>query len=173
MQIVRCVIVGINNWADMTGPFVASLKEYNPSLDVVVVDNQSSDPYPLGEGYDLIRIQEKTFTKGFDGYPQALNLGAEDAAWNWLVCCKNALVCEGDILEEISKLSPDTIYGNAWRTGAAVLDTAYLLVPRQIWEDIGPFSVLNFDYYQVHAGLKGYKLDIVTLPLVPYWDIME
>jgi hypothetical protein len=173
-MLIRAVIVGINHWEDLTQPFLKGLHEHNPAfgkhpLDVVMVDNGSRPPYPL----ECVRLADTV------GYGSALNFGAEGWRWDWLLCCNNDCTCEGDVTEIISKLRTDTIYGNAWKFDyqwmtdlhlPAVVDSAYLLIPRKAWDAVGEFDPqMDAAFEEIDYGLRaieaGFRLDVVELPI--------
>ena len=171
---LRIVVVGIDHWEDLTLPFLKGLHEHNPAFgdpkkDIVLVDNGSRNPYPL----ECARL-DKTV-----GYGEALNFGASclDANWDWLLCCNNDCLCTGAI--DCLHLRTDTIYGNAWKFDyewmhdlhlPAVVDSAYLLIPRKVWDAVGQFDpFMDAAFEEIDYGLRaieaGYRLDVVDLPI--------
>jgi hypothetical protein len=173
-MLTRAVVVGINHWEDLTLPFLKGLHEHNPafrkhSLDVVVVDNGSRPPYPL----ECVHLADTV------GYSSALNFGADGWEWDWLLCCNNDCTCEGSVAEIISNLRPDTIYGNAWKFDyqwmtdlhlPAVVDSAYLLISRKVWDMVGEFDpLMDAAFEEIDYGLRaieaGFRLDVVELPI--------
>jgi hypothetical protein len=167
---IRAVIVGIDHWGDLTRPFADSLGRYNPSLSMVVIDNASEPPYPDYERH-VLRLARC-------GYGTALNAGS-CGNWNWLLCCNNDCICEGDIIGIVQGLRPDTIYGNAWKFDyewmadlhlPAVVDSAYLLIPRRVWDRVGCFDPeMDAAFEEIDYGLRaiaaGFRLDVVDLPI--------
>jgi hypothetical protein len=167
---VRTVIVGIGHWGDLTKPFADSLQKYNPSLSMTIIDNASPTPYP-DYTQRVMRIDRT-------GYGSALNMGAY-GNWNWLLCLNNDCTCEGDVVSIISRLRDDTIYGNAWKFDyqwmtdlhlPAVVDSAYLLIPRKAWEEVGQFDpLMDAAFEEIDYGLRaieaGFRLDVVELPI--------
>jgi len=166
---VRTCIVGIDHWSDLTKPFADSLQKHNPSVCMTFIDNASTPPYP-----DYI---QRVMRIPRMGYGAALNMGAP-GNWDWLLCCNNDCLCNGNVMDVIGTLRPDTIYGNEWKYDydgmadglPAVVDSAYLLIPRRIWDDVGqfdPFMDAAFEEidYCIRALDKGYRLDVVELPI--------
>jgi GT2 family glycosyltransferase len=164
------VVVGIDHWEDLTEPFYKGLRQFNPFADILIVDNLSKIPYPSNEKNDVIRTKKQI------GYGQALNGAAHIMIdWDWLLCCNNDCVCDGKI--DVSQLDPHTLYGNDWKYQyegrnemPAVLDSAYFLIPRWIWNDVGQFdegmdAAFEEVDYCLRALRKGYKLDVVKLPI--------
>jgi hypothetical protein len=164
---VRTVIVGINHWPDLTKPFADSLQQYNPALSMVIIDNASEPPYP-DYSQRVLRVERC-------GYGQALNAGAY-GNWNWLLCCNNDCTCSGVV--DCSHLRTDTIYGNAWKYDydgmqdglPAVVDSAYFLIPRRIWDHLGGFdpgmdAAFEEIDLQIRALDLGYRIDVADLPI--------
>jgi GT2 family glycosyltransferase len=177
-MLIRAVVVGIDHWEDLTGRFVIQLNDHNP-FEVFVVDNASITPYPVPSHSVLIRLNEHV------GYGSALNIGGSahslknDHDWDWLLCLNNDCTCEGDVVGIISKLRTDTIYGNAWKFDyqwmtdlhlPAVVDSAYLLIPRKAWDAVGQFDPqMDAAFEEIDYGLRaieaGFRLDVVELPI--------
>ncbi len=174
-MLIRTCIVGIDHWQDLTKPFADSLQEHNPAVSMVIIDNASQPPYPDYQrsspvgGQRVVRIDRC-------GYGAALNMGSF-GNWDWLLCCNNDCLCTGKV--DISTLRPDTIYGNEWKYDydgmadglPAVVDSAYLLIPRKVWDDVGqfdPFMDAAFEEidYCIRALDKGYRLDVADLPII-------
>ena len=174
---IRAVVVGINHWEDLTHRFVVQLNDHN-FFDVFVVDNASNPPYPVPSHSVLRRLSERV------GYGTALNYGARAYSlknghyWDWLLCCNNDCLCTGNVTEIISKLRTDTIYGNEWKYDydgmqdglPAVVDSAYLLIPRKVWECLGGFdpkmdAAFEEIDFQIRALDAGYRIDVADLPI--------
>lgn len=167
---IRTLIVGVDHWDDLTKPFADSLQRFNPSLSMTIIDNASLTPYP-DYTQRVMRIDRC-------GYGAALNLGAS-GNWNWLLCCNNDCLCSGSVMEIVSTLRPDTIYGNAWKFDyewmtqlhlPAVVDSAYLLISRKVWDAVGQFDpFMDAAFEEIDYGLRaieaGYRLDVVELPI--------
>jgi hypothetical protein len=167
-MLIRTVIVGIDHWEDVTKPFAESLQKHN-SLSMIIVDNASTHPYP-DYTQQVLRIPRM-------GYGAALNT-ATKGNWNWLLCCNNDCLCTGNIMGIIYTLRPDTIYGNEWKYSydgmedglPAVVDSAYLLIPRKVWDAVGKFdpqmdAAFEEVDYCIRAVSMGYRLDVADLPI--------
>lgn len=172
---IRAVVVGINHWDDLTFPFITQLNDHNP-FEVFVVDNGSSPPYPVPSRSVLIKVKERI------GYGEALNIGASAFSlkdrhdWDWLLCCNNDCLCTGRI--DCSHLRTDTVYGNAWKYDyegmadglPAVVDSAYLVIPRKIWERLGGFDPkMDAAFEEIDLQIRaldcGYRVDVAELPI--------
>ena len=172
---IHCVVVGIDHWHDLTMPFSLDLHEFNKGMKILVIDNASNEKYPVpigSERYEIWRMNER------HGYGAALNFGSIAENWDWLLCCNNDCICDGNVEDIIRKLPDDTIYGNAWKFDysgmknglPAVVDSAYLLIPRRIWEKVGMFdpqmeAAFEEIDYQIRAIDAGFRVDVVDLPI--------
>ena len=172
-MLIRVVVVGIGHWEDLTLPFLKGLHENNPAFSnpqygIVTVDNGSRPPYPI----ECARLDETV------GYGSALNFGASVLSdkWDWLLCCNNDCLCTGKV--NCSHLRTDTIYGNEWKYDydgmqdglPAVVDSAYLLIPRKVWERLGGFdpkmdAAFEEIDFQIRALDAGYRIDVADLPI--------
>jgi len=170
-MMIRAVIVGIDHWEDLTQPFAKDLQEYNPWMDVIIVDNGSEPEYPPYQAQRISRV----------GYGSALNAASgEKMPWDWLLCCNNDCLCNGNVTDIIATLRDDTIYGNEWKFDyegmkdghlPAVVDSAYFLIPRRVWEKIGGFdpkmeAAFEEIDYCIRALEAGFRLDVAPLPIV-------
>jgi GT2 family glycosyltransferase len=175
---IRGVVVGIDHWEDLTERFIVQLTDRNP-FEVFLIDNASREPYPVPNRAALIRLKERV------GYGEALNRGArayslrDGQDWEWLLCCNNDCICEGDITRIVQGLRNDTVYGNAWKFDyewmadlhlPAVVDSAYLLIPRRVWDRVGCFDPeMDAAFEEIDYGLRviaaGFRLDVVELPI--------
>ena len=156
-MLIRAVIASVSHLEELAKPFAESLQRHNPALPVLIVDNSV----------------KRT------GYGSALNAGAE-GAWDWLLCANNDCICNGNITEAISYLNTDTVYGNAWKFDyewmaqlelPAVVDSAYLLISRKVWDRVGCFDEkMDAAFEEIDYGLRvidaGFRLDVIDLPIV-------
>ncbi len=179
---IQCIVVGINHWDDLTRPFLEGLSENNSpdKFRIICVDNNSDqgEHYPSGNipHVDIWRTEIRL------GYAAALNYASVDVEWgqywDWLLCCNNDCLCDGDVTEIISRLRDDTVYGNEWKNDysgmkkglPAVADSAYLLIPRKIWDVVGMFdpemdAAFEEIDYQIRVLDAGYRVDVVDLPI--------
>jgi GT2 family glycosyltransferase len=177
-MLIQTVVVGIGHWEDLTEPFLVRLLLHHPEkeMKIFVVDNGSKPAYPENSGRyspHIIRAEDTV------GYGSALNFGAEGWKWDWLLCCNNDCTCEGNVTGIVSKLRTDTIYGNAWKFDyqwmadlhlPAVVDSAYLLIPRGVWDVVGEFDPqMDAAFEEIDYGLRairaGFRLDVAELPI--------
>lgn len=164
------IIVGVNHWKDITSPFCWSLREFNPELELIIVDNASSPPYPTDfPGGTTVRSHERL------GYNRALNLGmavAGDA--DWLICFNNDCKCNGPLAPILQLLSPSVLYGSGENydkvNGLMLQWSAWLVISRPILETVGKFDdklsggFEDFDY-EFRAMNAGFGLATAPLPV--------
>lgn len=171
---IRAVVVGIDHFDDLTYPFVVGLHEYNPDLDIILIDNESNPPYPDLSDFqrlDTVRVERM-------GYGAALNRGAF-GTWDWLLTCNNDCLSKGSLQGLVQLLRTDTIYGNAWKFDyaemsrglPAVADSAFMLIPRRIWDRIGGFDpALDAAFEEIDLQIRaldaGFRVDVAFLPIV-------
>lgn len=163
--------------------FIYALKDRNPNLDILVVDNFSATPYPpIGGNVEVLRLNERL------GYGPALNIGIKHmqarGAYDWYVCMNNdcwidpnpkAPVEHGRIEDIIEQLDPRIVYGsgkNTDRKRDKVWQwSAWLCISSAVLESVGYFdeqlaaAFEDFDYEQ-RAMDAGYELDTAHFPIV-------
>ena len=164
------VVVGINHWKDITSPFLWSLRERNPDLAIVIVDNASSPPYPTDfPGGQTVRSTERI------GYNRALNLGihvAGDA--DWYLCFNNDCMCNGPLAPVLETLFVGVVYGSGLNhdeiNGIDLQWSAWLAVSRETLEVVGLFDpeltggFEDFDY-ELRAKAAGFGLETAQFPV--------
>src|SRR5690349_18241044 len=89
------IIVSFNHWlgasqddAPFAREFVHALKDRNPNLDILLIDNASAAPYPadIGGRVRVLRLEERV------GFGVALNKGlllAGPYVYDWYICFNN------------------------------------------------------------------------------------
>ena len=176
---VCAVVVGFNHWYGdtpgdkrFTRTFAHDLKEHNPEMDLVVIDNASDKPYQ-SDDVDIIRL-----TKRVD-YCAALNVGLRhyDMRYDWYITFNNDcdLIRPYRIPDALEGLSENVLYGSGWNIDETAKKhwqfSAWLVISRKILRDVGLFDVKcgaafeDFDYEQ-RAMNMGYILDTAPLPVL-------
>jgi GT2 family glycosyltransferase len=167
------VVVGINYWQDITRPFVMSLREHNPDLSIVLIDNASDKPYPKIKGIKTIRLKKRV------GYNLALNVAIKaNPGKDWYLLFNNDCICHDSFMHTLSRLDPSKVYGSGWNRNVMnrlnQLDlqwSAWLAISGEAVKEVGLFDPLltgayeDFDY-QMRAKQKGYHLDTLDIPVV-------
>lgn len=168
---VKVVTAGYGKWEKYTYPLVKSLQRHEPSAEVVVVDNGSSQPYP--DTPEVLRLDKN------EPYARAMNVGVETGApnWDWLVALNNDVLCSGSFKDILTRAQPGMIIGPQM---GHIIHYEFLLgwcicIPRYVWDDIGPFDE---DYpratfedidYSYRARTAGYRVEqLYDLPFVHY-----
>ncbi len=185
-----CIVVGHNHWhqesfgdKDFTKAFVFALKDRNPNLDVLLLDNLSDKPYPtnIGGRVEVIRLPRRV------GYGVALNIGIKHVQpkdYDWYVCMNNDCWIDpnplaprdhGRIEDTLHQLDRNVLYGSGWnvdkRRGLRFQWSAWLCISREVLQAVGYFdeglaaAFEDFDYEQ-RAMNEGYGLDTAELPIV-------
>jgi len=99
------VIVGHNHYEKYTLPLVQSLQKYEPDLPIVIVDNNSSPPYPWTPGCWTTWSDNESVRK-------AINVGMQDAKSDWYLILDNDVLCTGRfVIDYVEVFSENLIYG--------------------------------------------------------------
>ncbi len=184
------IIVGFNHFygdslydKTFTRDYVYLLKDRNPNLDILLVDNFSVQPYPtnIGGNVKTLRLARRV------GYAVALNEGikvmqAKD--YDWYICSNNdcwidpnpKAVCDHGRIENIlAQLDKHTVYGSGWNVdksrGHRFQWSAWLCISREVLQAVGLFdenlaaAFEDFDYQQ-RAMKEGCTLDTAQFPIV-------
>ena len=160
------VIVGIGEWEKYTRPLIDSIYRYNPNAPIVVVDNESADPYPRYKNAEIIRTERTC-------YAQAINTGLFAAPLSpWYLVMNNDVLCTGGVGEFLSGLSPYSVYGpfehreHNWRW----IDGWIYALSFTLWNEVGEFDK-NFQYaafedadYCIRAQKKGFDVRVADFP---------
>jgi GT2 family glycosyltransferase len=165
---VAVIIVGINQWEQYTKPLVDKLREYEPSVEIVVVDNASDDPYPEA---DYIYHTERL------SYSAAINYGVSKTDADWILSMNNDVACLGNFLNVIEDLTPDKIYARQIieEKGFVWFGNWIVLIPRAVWDQVGEFdpNFIMCGFEDADYALRAAKLNIPTvavdLPFHHYW----
>lgn len=193
MTSVACIIIGIDQWAKYTLPLVESLRQHEPSCNVVVIDNASAEPYPR----DVARWARVERTPRLC-YSAAINTGkrwldSENVNADWYIVLSNDVLCTGPFSHLLAPYTNAVVGPQLWQINIEhVGPVDYVVgwcvaISRQGWQEIGPWdagmqisSYEDCDYSH-RARKAGYSL-VEDLPfvhldqkqrfyLVPnYWD---
>jgi GT2 family glycosyltransferase len=139
---VIVITVGINQWISYTRPLIGSLRRFEPSIEVVVVDNGSKIPYREGD-YKLVR------SKKILCYAAAINLGIEASpVSDWYVIINNDVLCEGPFIKHLRKMDTKALYGNELNHASEFghyVEGWLFAIPRYVLDTVGDFDEL-FEY---------------------------
>jgi len=97
------LIIGIDNWEKYTLPLVESIQRYEPTCQIVVIDNASETPYPA---LPFVHRTERLC------YAAAINTAARIAGQcNWYVVLSNDVLCTGPFISGLGKTPVDVVIG--------------------------------------------------------------
>lgn len=162
---VSVVIVGINGWNEYTRPCILSIADYDPDVEIVLIDNASEPPYEYG-----IRTERIS-------YAAAINEGVRRSSSDWILSINNDVLCEGAFSEYIETLPTNAVYGRQIITekNHVWLGNWLFLAPRKIFDAVGGFDP-NFEMcgfedadFCVRAEALGYPTIQVDLPFYHLW----
>lgn len=127
---VACLIVGIDGWQQYTAPLLWSIRRWEPGVRLVVIDNDSAEPYPPAP--EVHRTERLS-------YAQAINEAhrlAGDA--DWYVVLSNDVICTGRFVEKLGALG-DGVYGPRWMTnqGWQYIEGWCVAANRHTWRTVG------------------------------------
>lgn len=135
---ISIIIVGLDCWEKYTLPMIESIKEHDPGLNIVCVDNGSQIPYPRVNGISIVRNGRR------GSYAEGLNIGLHHAPQSdWYIAANNDLVIYKCISDRIVDLSPDTLYGfliydNIF--SMPYMPGWFLLISNKMYQNIGEFD---------------------------------
>lgn len=163
------IVVGVNKWKEFTCHFVNTLRDKNPNLDILLIDNGSDTPYPEGD-YILRRLPATV------GYNNALNFGLTQAGkHDWYILLNNDCECTGNVIKVIEGLDPRKLYGSGEnydpKSNLLLQWSAWLVVSQAVFQAVGYFdpelegAFEDFDY-ELRAMKEGYALDTANLPII-------
>src|SRR3990167_1525780 len=169
------VIVGIDGWAEYTLPAIKSIREYEPNVPIVVVDNASDPPYRVSESAEgdptaVVRTERIC-------YAAAINVGLGVANADWSVVLNNDVLCEGEFAAAVNGLSPAGIYGMQL---IELGDLRWLggwiyAISRECREEVGDFDegfeLCGFEDldYCIRALRLGFHVRKMDLPFNHLW----
>ena len=109
MSKVNVIIVGVDEWEKHTRPCIESICLQEPDVDITVVDAGSKEPYPSGDDYKLIRMDESK------SYAQAINAGLrynqESGRYDWYLITNNDTIYHKPFAGRIRGFDPNNISG--------------------------------------------------------------
>lgn len=143
---IACIVVGIDGWQKYTKTLIQSIQRHEPECQIVVVDNESREPYPL-----LHKTTAATMPFCYVArterlcYSAAINTGrgiAGDA--DWYIVLSNDVLCTGPFAHILAEYDGADLVGpclkqiSIERVGPVdYLEGWTVCVPRRIWDTIG------------------------------------
>ena len=163
---VAVIIVGIDQWAELTLPATRSIRAQEPDTRIIVVDAGSKSPYPVmwDAGITSLRLDNSP------SYAYAINQGIRAAGrTDWYLILNNDIFLHKPIMPIIAKLDPAHIYGRQIITekGYTWLGLWLALISRQVWELVGEFDerFLLCGFEDADYCVRAKELGVSTLPV--------
>lgn len=163
---VSIIVVGVKRWEDYTKPFLDSLKEHAPTLNVICVDNGGF--YPNYEGVQMVRTPEVI------SLPAAFNVGLSVCpVSDWYITSSNdMLITKSFPAYRFEYLPDDSLYSFVHVVdalyGFEYIENWMLFTPRRVYEGIGKwwdetFAPMWFEAadYAIRAKKAGYRWTII------------
>jgi len=135
------IITVYTDFGDYATPLIESIREHEPDVEIIAVDNASTVPFPEGD-YTLIRLDKK------HTWSHMLNVGARAAANDWLMMLNDDVMCDGKFLDIVDGFDKNALYGNVihkkppeW-VGKEItyLYAWLLLMQKDIYNEVGGFD---------------------------------
>jgi hypothetical protein len=155
---VAALIIGIDGWEKYTLPLIESIKCWEPTCNLTVIDNASVDPYPTSSF--IHRTQRLCYSAAIN---VAHDMGGEA---DWYIVLSNDVLCTGPFAHMLAEMPDIWIVGPRLvrNQGWTYLEGWCVCVPATVWDDIGGwderFQVSSWedvDFSQM-ALEKGYNL---------------
>jgi len=140
MSKVNVIIVGVGEWEQYTLPCIKSIRKQEPDVDITLVDAGSKEPYPSGDDYKLIRMEESK------SYAQAINTGIKDSIisdkYYWYLIANNDTLFHKPFVNRIEQYDPGEIYGfHIFNIKQRLYISSFaFIVPWQAIDDVGYFD---------------------------------
>lgn len=154
---IAAIIVGIDGWEKYTLPLVESIRQHEPNCRLVVVDNDSADPYPYHTPLHVVRSERLC-------YSAAINTGkAYVGDADWYIVLSNDVLCTGPFADTLAQYDGSDIVGPLLKSvhGFPYLEGWCVCVPAKAWQ---PWDerFLGSDYedvaYSTGARQRGHGL---------------
>lgn len=168
---VTCLIVGIDGWETYTKPLVDSIKQFEPSCNVVVIDNASVTPYPTNL---------YTFRTPRLCYSKAINTAK---SWNdlwymeesdWYIVLSNDVLCTGNFIDYLSTMPTNQIIGPCLKDnqGWQYLEGWCIVIPKDIWNSLNGwdenFKVSSWEDVDFSTSTLEAGFDVCHNPAFPF-----
>jgi GT2 family glycosyltransferase len=172
------VITTFTDRGDYTTPFLRSIRRREPKhndIEIIIIDNGSRNPYPLGSDYKPIRFNDPVC------WAKMLNTGVEASCGDWLMLLNDDVLCQGEFVDLIESIDKNSVVGPqmrhknpSWGAGVQInyLYAWLLAMQRDVFDKIGGFDewyklagVDDIDFCW-RAEQKGFALSAVDLPFI-------
>jgi len=102
---ITVIITSFTNYGDYTTTLIKSILASEKNLEILVIDNGSSKPYPPRKNYRIHRFSEPV------SWSRMLNTGAALASGEWLIILNDDVRCLGKFANFVQSLNPKFFYG--------------------------------------------------------------
>jgi len=142
---VNIIIVCIGDWDRFTKPCIDSLREHEPGVNLIIVDNGSPEPYPSG-WWKSVRLNETV------SYPAALNAVLSKINKDkWIMIANNDILFHKPFLYRVKHYDPNSIYGFYTHTafGRDYISSWAMIFSRSLFDEVGlideNFTPMNYE----------------------------
>lgn len=173
---IAALIIGIGGWTEYTRPLMESLRQHEPSVQQVVIDNESLNAYPTLP--EVHRTERLCYSAAINRAYSIANgktwWGPPTGGYDWYIVLSNDVLCTGPFASMLDTLPSTTITGPQLHTehGYSWLVGWCVCIPRLVWDTIGGWdegfrisSWEDVDYSQV-ALENGF--DVTHFPALPF-----
>ena len=169
MSKCAALIVGIDQWEKYTLPLIESIKQHEPDVEIVVVDNASVTPYPLLG--NVVRCENRI------SYSAAINLAVEQTDADWLLSMNNDVICNAPFMWMLDGLKTSSLYARQIIQEGRLTwwGNWIVLIHRTIWDKVGVFDpgfeMCGFEDadYAARAMKEDIPVEWLNLPFTHFW----
>lgn len=173
---IAAIIVGIDGYEKYTKPLIESIQIHEPDCGIVVVDNESKEPYPRlpdirGNRFEQTRVDRMC-------YSAAINWGKRliYSSWaDWIVVLSNDVLCTGPFAHMLEQYGDGDVVGPLMKEvyGFPYIEGWAVFIPKRAWEAVGGWDekFLGSDWedvdFSTSAREQGFGLtEDTSLPFV-------
>lgn len=160
---IACLIIGIDNWEKYTLPLVESIKQHEPAAKIIVIDNESKNPYP---NLDYVyRIKRACYSKAINHAKELV----PDA--DYYIVLSNDVLCTGSFsryLNDYSVIGVELVkeHGLQWLMGWCVA------IPSKLWAFLGNwdenYQISSWEDVDYSTRVLKSGFDLVANPSFPF-----
>lgn len=175
MVSIAAIIVGIDGWERYTQPLIESIYEHQPDCLMYVVDNASTEPYPIDGADDHLFWTTAIYPTKRLCYSAAINYGKSmiGVEVDWYVLLSNDVLCTGPFAHLLAAQG-NVLAGPCLKTNdlATYIEGWCMCVPRLVWDTLGGmdenYRVSSYEDVDlsVSANEKGFPL--CPMPELPF-----
>ena len=163
---IAALIIGIDGWEQYTRPLIESIHAHEPECMVVVVDNASQTPYPVGPA--IHRTPRLC-------YSAAINLAqkiAEPA--DWYIVLSNDVLCAGPFAHILAGIEPNCIAGPCLKEthGCSYLEGWCVAIPAPVWDVLSgwdeQFQVSSWEDVDYSQRALEHGFDVICDESIPF-----